>query len=135
MGIGWMWHVTRSDGPQGPHGLQAQNEYRAARFHARWRALCGWLEARVERRVRQRRAHALQHAFGRHPDALLQDIGLQRGTTGTIGPATPDPAPVLRPRGMVLQRCATCDGLPQRAAGHLEEVNGNGIATGKRRAA
>ena len=85
MGIGWLWHYTRSDGTD---RLRRDNEARAAAFHARWRAVYLLTEDTIRRLVDRRRDARRRRTGLRELDALsnhlLDDVGLRLDGTGRL---------------------------------------------------
>lgn len=105
MGISWLWHFTRFDDKE---GLREQNEYRAAMFYSRWRALHSSFEdfiGFVRNTLRERDGQAELDALS---DYLLRDVGQQRGSDGAVFPLLSDP------------RCA---GISYRCSQHSCESN------------
>ena len=89
MGIGWLWHYTRSGGTD---GLREDNEARAAAFYGRWRTACVILEdltrRALDRRRDARRRRAGLRELGALSNHLLDDVGLRLDGTGRLAGTT-----------------------------------------------
>ena len=85
MGIGWLWHHTRSDRSD---RFRETNEAKAAAFHARWRLLHLLVEE-ATRRVVDRGSAARRRRTGLRElaalsDHLLDDVGLGLDGSGRL---------------------------------------------------
>ena len=98
MGIGWLWHYTRSDDAD---RLRTDNEARAAAFYGRWRTAYVVVEdlARraLDRRRDARRRRTGLRELGALSNRLLDDVGLRLDGTGRLAGTT-------RARGEDLRR-------------------------------
>ena len=85
MGIGWLWHYTRSGDAD---RLREDNEARAAAFHGRWRTAYVVAEdltrRALDRRRDARRRRAGLRELGALSNHLLDDVGLRLDGTGRL---------------------------------------------------
>ena len=85
MGIGRLWHYTRSDGAD---RFRKDNEARAAAFYGRWRTAYvvveDLLRRALDRRRDARRRRTGLRELGALSNRLLDDVGLRLDGTGRL---------------------------------------------------